>query len=156
MKFSVAALALALSAPAFADVPPPPPPPQMPAEIDTTAASVVAALFAPGTSWALEVTHEGDSYTGDLAIQPGNRFTLSVRRVNKPGRDKDGGGVWGIIEARPDGAFAVAFVRLEVEDDGEYDAEEALVFRLKVESEGVLKGEMVDGRKAMPMTLTRR
>lgn len=141
-------------APAMADVPPPPAP--LPAEIDTTAASTAASIFAPGTAWDLSLAREGDTYTGDLVIQPGNRFTLSVKRVNEPGRSKDGGGVWGIISAGPDGGFTVAFVVLEVEEDGEYDADEALVFRLKAESEGVLKGEMIDGREAAPMTLTRR
>ena len=155
MKIAVlAASLLAFAGPVLADVPPPPAP--LPAEIDTTAASVAASIFAPGTNWTLELNREGDVYTGDLAIQPGNRFTLSVKRAAEPGRSKDGGGVWGIVEAGPDGGFIVSFVILEIEDDGEYDADEVLAFRLKAESEGVLKGELIDGRKTAPVTLTRR
>ena len=155
MKIAVLAASLiALAGTAPADVPPPPAP--LPAEIDTTAASTAASLFAPGTSWTLDLQREGDTYTGEIGIEPGNRFTLSVTRVNEPERRNDGGGVWGIVQAGTDGSFIATFVILEIEDDGDYDADEVLAFRLKAESEGVLKGELIDGRKTAPVTLTRR
>jgi len=159
MKPVVLALMLAgLAGPAVADVPPPAEiaPASAETTIDTTAASTAASLFAPGTSWTLAVSSDGDDFKGDLAIRPGNRFTLRVGNASKPGRTQDGIGVWGIVDAKPGGLFTIVFVMLEVKKNGEYDADEALAFRFTMESEGVLKGVLVDGEDKAPATLTRR
>lgn len=149
--WAVAAATILICIPALADVPPPPTP--LPFEgIDAAAADAVDAQLKD-SRWTLALTREGETYSGELDFLPGNRFTLIVRSAS--GREQNGGGVWGLVDPKADGSFILALAILEVEDDGEYDADDVLAFRLAPDGE-TLKGEMMDGRKTFPLTLTRR